>query len=59
MQTIRIPNWGIIHSLLLKDSLMQEILTYTLVAFAFFFLIKTFFFKKKKKDKCGGTNCDC
>ncbi|ATA76126.1 FeoB-associated Cys-rich membrane protein [Capnocytophaga canimorsus] len=38
---------------------MQEILTYTLVAFAFFFLIKTFFFKKKKKNKCGETNCNC
>ncbi len=38
--------------------MIQDIITYTLVALAVFFLVKKFFFTKKKK--CGGgPDCKC
>lgn len=38
--------------------MIQDIITYALVALAVFFLVKKFFFTKKKK--CGGgSNCKC
>ena len=38
--------------------MIQDIITYALVALAVFFLIKKFFFTKKKK--CGGgPDCKC
>jgi len=38
--------------------MIQDIITYALVALAVFFLVKKFFFTKKKK--CGGgTDCKC
>ncbi|EJU30171.1 MULTISPECIES: FeoB-associated Cys-rich membrane protein [Capnocytophaga] len=38
--------------------MIQDIITYALVALAVFFLVKKFFFTKKKK--CGGgPDCKC
>ncbi|WP_404982402.1 FeoB-associated Cys-rich membrane protein [Capnocytophaga granulosa] len=38
--------------------MIQDIITYALVALAVFFLVKKFFFTKKKK--CGGgSDCKC
>nr|WP_314810533.1 FeoB-associated Cys-rich membrane protein [Capnocytophaga granulosa] len=38
--------------------MIQDIITYVLVALAVFFLVKKFFFTKKKK--CGGgPDCKC
>ena len=38
--------------------MIQDIITYALVALAVFFLVKKFFFTKKKK--CGGgPDCQC
>lgn len=38
--------------------MIQDIITYALVALAIFFLVKKFFFTKKKK--CGGgPDCKC
>ena len=38
--------------------MIQDIITYALVALALFFLVKKFFFTKKKK--CGGgPDCKC
>ncbi|ATA73607.1 conserved hypothetical protein [Capnocytophaga canis] len=40
---------------------IQQIIAYTLVIIAVFFLIRTFFYKKKRKKGCGNdeTNCKC
>ena len=41
-----------------KNTMIQDIITYALVALAVFFLVKKFFFTKKKK--CGGgPDCKC
>ena len=38
--------------------MIQDIITYALVALAVFFLVKKFFFTKKKK-RGGGPDCKC
>ncbi|WP_348710604.1 FeoB-associated Cys-rich membrane protein [Tenacibaculum sp. 190524A05c] len=38
--------------------MVQQIITYTIVALAVFFLAKKFFFKSKSKNSCD-TNCGC
>ncbi|WP_348723342.1 FeoB-associated Cys-rich membrane protein [Tenacibaculum sp. 190524A05c] len=38
--------------------MVQQIITYTIVALVVFFLAKNFFFKKKNEKGCD-TNCGC
>ncbi len=40
--------------------MIQQIIAYTLLGIAIFFLVRKFAFKKKKKSgDCGGDNCGC
>ena len=39
--------------------MIQEIIAYTVLAVAVFYLIRKFFFKKKSGKNCGGDDCGC
>lgn len=39
--------------------MVQEILAYSILAVAIFFLVRKFFWKKKKDKNCGNGDCGC
>ncbi|WP_299883958.1 FeoB-associated Cys-rich membrane protein [uncultured Lacinutrix sp.] len=41
------------------NTIIQNILVFTTLAFALLFLVKKFFWKKKTKKACGTDDCGC
>ena len=41
------------------NMIIQQIIAFSILGFAVFYLIKKFFFKKKSDKNCGSNGCGC